>query len=133
MRIVIDTNVVASAVFFGGVPKKLIQELFNGSFEAYVSEEIVQEYFETYEALHRKYEEKGNPDFLKKIIEKSNIVVPRNEVHVCRDPDDDKFISCALEGKCIYIVSGDKDLLSLEKFDDIQIVKVSDFLHFLNK
>ena len=44
MRIVIDTNVVASAVFFGGRPRKLLEELFNKRIEAAVSPEILTEY-----------------------------------------------------------------------------------------
>ena len=51
-----------------------------------------------------------------------------SDIHVCRDPDDDKFISCAVDGKCIYIVSGDNDLLAMEAFDGIEIITVADFL-----
>ena len=42
-----------------------------------------------------------------------------------------KFIECAVDGKCIYIVSGDKDLLAVEKYHDVQIVTVADFLNSL--
>ena len=62
-----------------------------------------------------------------KLVEKMDIIVPEEEVQLCRDPDDDKFISCALEGKCLYIVSGDKDLLSLGTVDDVEIVTVAEF------
>lgn len=48
-------------------------------------------------------------------------------VKVCRDPDDDKFISCAVDAKCFYIVSGDKDLLTLEEYEGIEIVTVAEF------
>ena len=47
---------------------------------------------------------------------------------VCRDPDDNKFIECAIDGRCLYIVSGDRDLLSLTKYNDVQIVTVAKFL-----
>ena len=50
---------------------------------------------------------------------------------VCRDPDDDKFISCAIDGQCYYIVSGDKDLLSLKEQQQVKIVTVSEFLDIL--
>jgi len=52
-------------------------------------------------------------------------------VKVCRDPDDDKFISCAIDGQCYYIVSGDKDLLSLKEQQQVKIVTVSVFLDIL--
>ena len=50
---------------------------------------------------------------------------------VCRDPDDDKFISCAIDGQCYYIVSGDKDLLFLKEQQQVKIVTVSVFLDIL--
>lgn len=55
------------------------------------------------------------------------IVVPVSDVELCRDPDDDKFLSCAIDGKALYIVSGDKDLLDLKSFRDIEIVTAADF------
>ncbi len=44
------------------------------------------------------------------------------------DPDDDKFIECAVSSRSIFIVSGDKHLLNLKSYDDIKILKASDFL-----
>lgn len=131
MKIVIDTNVIISAVFFGGAPRQLIEHFFNGDFSAFVSPAIVQEYLETYEEVHAKYEDRGNPAVLQKIIEKSVMVLPEREVSVCRDSDDDKFISCALQGKCLYIVSGDNDLLSLGRIQDVEIVTIAEFLRRL--
>ncbi len=131
MKIVIDTNVMISAVFFGGQPRKLIEHLFKDDFSAFVSPEIVQEYIETYNEIHRKYSDKGNPDILRKIVEKSKMIFPEVKISVCRDSDDDKFISCAIEGKCLYIVSGDNDLLSLKTVENVEIITVSEFLKML--
>ncbi len=49
-------------------------------------------------------------------------------MEICRDPDDNKFIDCACDAKCIYIVSGDKDLLSVKKYNNVKIVTVAEFL-----
>lgn len=131
MKIVIDTNVIISAIFFKGKPFKLLEHLFSDDFSAFVSPPIIQEYIETYKEVHKKYSDKGNPEILKTIIEKSNLVSPDKEIKICRDPDDNKFISCAIKGKCVYIVSGDNDLLSLNKVQNIEILKVEDFLNRL--
>ena len=48
------------------------------------------------------------------------------------NPDDNKFIECALDAKCYYIVSGDKDLLDVKKHKSVQIVTVSEFLDLFN-
>ncbi len=55
------------------------------------------------------------------------VIQPISSVAICRDPDDDKFISCAMDGDCLYIVSGDKDLLTLREYEGVKIVTVSEF------
>lgn len=61
------------------------------------------------------------------IISACQVIERKSNVKVCRDPDDDKFISCAVDAKCFYIVSGDKDLLTLEEYEGIEIVTVAEF------
>lgn len=50
---------------------------------------------------------------------------------VCRDPKDDKFLACAIEGEADYLVSGDQDLLAIGSYQGIQIVKPAQFLNIL--
>lgn len=128
MKIVIDTNVIASAIFFGGRPKELIEHLVYRRVEAYASTEIISEYRETIEELSERYPNRPNNIPLTDILFAMKMVEPTTHVDICRDPDDNKFIDCAIDGGCIYIVSGDKDLLSLKSYGDIEIVTVSDFL-----
>jgi len=59
------------------------------------------------------------------------IIVPTSKINICRDPDDNKFLSCAIDGCCYYIVSGDKDLLSLKEYHDVKIVTVFQFFELL--
>ena len=131
MRVVIDTNVVASAIFFGGKPKEVIDKLMINNIDAYASSEILEEYTDTVEYLKEKFPSKNPKVPLIEIEAKCNVIEVRSKVNVCRDPDDNKFIECALDSKCYYIVSGDKDLLTVEKYDDIEIVTVADFLKIL--
>ena len=128
MKIVIDTNVIASAIFFGGRPKELIEHLVYRRVDAYASTEIISEYRETIEELSERYPNRPNNIPLTDILFTMKMVEPTTHVDICRDPDDNKFIDCAIDGGCIYIVSGDKDLLSLKSYGDIEIVTVSDFL-----
>ena len=60
-------------------------------------------------------------------LSKLELIEPTSEIEVCRDPDDDKFISCAVDGKAIVIVSGDKDLLVIGKYEDVVIMTAYDF------
>jgi putative PIN family toxin of toxin-antitoxin system len=128
MRIVIDTNVVVSAIFFGGRPKELIEKLVLQKFDAYASVDIVTEYKETVEELCSRFASKPGRIPLTEIISLMKIIEPVTHIDVCRDPDDNKFIECACDAKCLYIVSGDKDLLSVNKYKDVQILTVAEFL-----
>ena len=50
-----------------------------------------------------------------------------SDLKICCDPDDDKFINCAIDVKAIYIVSGDNDLLAIKNFEGIEIVTAREF------
>ena len=128
MKIVIDTNVLISAMYFGGNPRKLVRLLLKDAFDAFANEGIVTEYIESTDEFMEKYEDKLADIALPDIISKMKQIEPVADVHVCRDPDDDKFIGCALDSKSKYIVSGDKDLLSLGSHENVEIVTVADFL-----
>jgi putative PIN family toxin of toxin-antitoxin system len=128
MRIVIDTNVIASAVFFGGRPYQLLRYIMENYVEVVASKEIVDEYEEIILRLQQKYPAITTKIPFHDILAKLEIIRVSSDIHVSRDPDDDKFISCAVDGKCLYIVSGDSDLVSIGKYEGIEILTVADFL-----
>lgn len=127
MRIVIDTNVIASAIFFGGRPRELLELLVTRKLNAFASTQIITEYKETVEELCSRYPEKPIQLPLAAIIAAINLIESTSIIRVCRDPDDNKFIECAVDADCLYIVSGDKDLLAIKEYDRVQIVTVSEF------
>ena len=129
MRIVLDTNVVASAVFFGGGPYQLLHFIMEGRVDVVASKEIVDEYEDIVHRLQQKYPAISTKIPLQEFIARFEIIRVSSDIHISRDPDDDKFISCAVDGKCIYIVSGDNDLLSIGNYRDIEILTVVDFLN----
>lgn len=131
MRIVIDTNVIVSAIFFGGQPRQLLEHLLQQRFEAFVSREIVEEYQETVLYLQDKYPSKKVFVPINHIVAACKMIEQHTIISVCRDPDDDKFIACAVDARCVCLVSGDRDLLTLEKYQNIQIISVTDFLQAL--
>jgi uncharacterized protein len=59
------------------------------------------------------------------IREKVHVVIPERKVELCRDPDDDKLLSCALAADALFLVSGDKDLGVLERIGSTLIVTKS--------
>jgi putative PIN family toxin of toxin-antitoxin system len=128
IRIVLDTNILISAIVFGGKPRQILNMLAENSVTVVIAEELLTE-------LRRKIISKF-PDFstdlaaIEKLLKRDAVVVKLGTVHVnvSRDPDDDKFIEVALIAKCDYIVSGDKDLLVIGQFKKIKIISPSYFL-----
>ena len=128
-RIVIDTNVVVSALLFGGTPGKLVPPWKTGSVHPLGSANIFDEYLKVF-AYHRFQLSEGEIDYLisVEILPYFEIVaVERGELFVRRDPDDDKFIWCALAGRAEGIISGDDHLLRLRK-PPVPILTVAEFL-----
>ena len=59
--------------------------------------------------------------------------VTRQIQAVYDDPDDDKFIECAVSGNADYIISGDQHLLQLKEYSGIKILNASEFLELVNE
>ena len=64
---------------------------------------------------------------LSPLIQVLEVIEPISHVEICRDPDDNKFLECAKDSHALYIVSGDKDLLVIEEYENIQIMTAKDF------
>jgi len=65
------------------------------------------------------------------IFSAMEIIPETSKVEICRDPDDNKFISCAIDGHCYYVVSRDKDLLAVGQYADVKIITVAEFLKLI--
>lgn len=127
MKIVIDTNVVASGVFFGGAPRLVLETISSEKIEAFATSEILEEYRETIDKLMSKYSSRFNSNGLSRFMMMVNVVDAHTAVDICRDPDDNKFLECAIEAKALYLVSGDKDLLTLDEYGGVEIITAREF------
>ena len=127
MKILIDTNILISGLFFQGLPKMLLNEIDFEKFKVCVNEEIISEYKEQIykKILNPKYT--LNEGLFEKFFERLQKFERKSDLKICRDPKDDKFINCAIDVKAIYIVSGNNDLLTIKNFEGIEIVTARDF------
>jgi putative PIN family toxin of toxin-antitoxin system len=130
IRVVLDTNVLISALLFKGELTRMVGIWQRGKMIPLISKE-------TFDELRTVLE---YPKFslsraeIKSLIEQE--ILPFFEVvnvskHVkgaCRDPGDDKFISCAISANADYIVTGDRDLSDLKKYQSVRIIHASDFI-----
>jgi len=114
LRIVLDTNVLLSGLFFGGIPLRIVKACLLGTVHLVASTEILQEYREAVLDLARRNPLPSIARLLDMVFASASVVRPAPLDHpVCRDADDDKFIACALAANADFIVSGDRDLHSI--------------------
>ena len=126
MKILIDTNILISALFFGKFPKEFLNEVLDENFEICINDKIFFEYEKT---IARKIAKKKILDkvLYERFLEEVKFFESISDLKICRDPDDDKFLNCAIDAKAIYIVSGDNDLLTIKNFAGIEIVTAREF------
>ncbi|OGP79777.1 MAG: putative toxin-antitoxin system toxin component, PIN family [Deltaproteobacteria bacterium RBG_16_49_23] len=129
MKVVLDTNVLVSGVFFGGPPHKILEAWRDGKFQLIISPAILEEYQRVMRDLAAQFPEIEVEALLDFLIVHSEIVLPPLLPPVIQlDPSDDKFLECAVAGKAACIVTGDKHLMKLLKFRGISILKPREFV-----
>lgn len=133
MRAVVDTNVIISGSLWEGRPAEVMRQIETGRVEMYLSADILEEIEEVLEQekLKGPIARSGQSVnmVMNKIYSMASIVNPKVKVRrVKEDPDDNKFLECAVECKADYIISGDKHLLDLGEHGGIKIVLASQFL-----
>jgi len=122
MKAVFDTNVLVSAFVTEGVCAKLLGRARRKQLDLLISPFILKE-FENVLLKKLSASKEQIRTATKLISEAAQMVSPAFKVSgVCRDPDDDQILSCALSAEADYLVTGDSDLLELKEFRGIKIL-----------
>jgi putative PIN family toxin of toxin-antitoxin system len=130
LKFVFDCNVIISAFLFKNSQPRLALEKAKSTGIILLSNEIINELenvikrqkFDRYISLNTREE------LLNNLIELADKITPDETITDCRDSKDNKYLELALSGKAQYIITGDKDLLILNPFQEINIIKPDDFL-----
>jgi putative PIN family toxin of toxin-antitoxin system len=129
VKVVLDTNVFISGVFFTGPPYQILKAWRDSRIQIVVSPPIFEEYQRVGETLASQFPEVDlQPIF--DLLTLHAEVVPSDTLPepVCRDPDDDKFLACALTSGVRYIISGDKHLLKASGYKGLEVVSPRRFV-----
>ena len=129
MRIIVDTNVLMSAILFGGTPARILQAWREARVVLVMSPEIIDEYVRVGERLSARYPGVDVQRALALIVQNAEVVRSSPlPMAVCEDPDDDKFLACAVASSVEVIVSGDKKLRAVTGYSEIRVVTPRQFV-----
>jgi len=138
IRAVLDTNLLVSYLLTHRPPiATLIDDLLaKDGFAMVTAPELLAELDRVlkYPKLQRYYTDEERTRFVALVLALSEAVeLPATIPRICRDPDDDWLIACAVVGEADVIVSGDDDLLALERVGDVPILTAAQFLETLQR
>jgi putative PIN family toxin of toxin-antitoxin system len=132
MHLVLDTNVVASALLWNGKPRKLLQLGRGGTLKFFTSLPLISELTEI--LSRKKFEKKISASQLSidqiidLYVEFVSVVVPKDVPRIVSDPDDDVVIGTALAAKAALVVSGDAGVLAVKEYEGVRILSVHNAL-----
>ena len=137
LRAVLDANVYVSAyVRPEGPPGQIVDRLLRAmAFEVVLSSEVIDEVLQAlaYPKVQKAARTKLEPDlWFEDIVVLAQLVTGQQKVPpLGEDPDDDKYVAAAIEGRATFVVTGDPDLLTLEAHEGVRIVSPRTFLALL--
>ncbi len=135
MKLIIDTNVFVSGIFFSGPPFKILDAWRHGKVFIMISPDILDEYQRTGDKLSRQFPGVDLGFWIELLILKASLFeVPPLTERVCNDLDDDKFLACAIATNTKLICSGDKHLINVSGYHGITVLKPRIFVdRYINK
>ena len=138
IKVVFDSNVLVSATFWTGDSFTVVNIADKGIIKNFLSKGIEAEYrrvIASEEIIEKQERLRLNiQKVVERVIISSIFVIPRRKIIAVKDdPDDDKIIECAVEGRVDYIITQDNHLLKMNGFEDIKIITPREFLELQKK
>lgn len=133
MRVVFDTNVLISVLLFGGEIDKIYDLITDGRCIPCFTASTLAEFKEVVgrDKFKNALQRRGyGPDDVVKIVQNEGLFSFEQKISpvIHQDPEDDKFLACALASQASFIVSGDRHLLELGAYENILIITPREFL-----
>lgn len=132
IKVVLDTNILISAIVFGGKPRKVLEAAIKGKIHLVLTEEIIVEIRGVLEGKKFQYPSEITELIIQELEALAEIVKPKERIKVIeKDPEDNRVLECAQQEQADYIVSGDVHLLEIKEFQGTRILIPGEFLKIL--
>ena len=129
LRIVLDTNILISAIVFGGKPREILEKIITNKIRLAILKDILDETDGVLSGKKFKYPPQVVYEIRNAIEELGEIIVPEKRINrIKKDPDDNRILECALTANADFIISGDNHLLEIKDFQNIPIISPAEFL-----
>jgi putative PIN family toxin of toxin-antitoxin system len=131
VTVVFDTNVIISGAGFGGLPEHCIVRAFEDDIHVLTSDAMMDELRRVVQYDHLPFDEDAQEfiPYVFRLLTQSETVYPAESFDGFDDPDDNKFMECALAGDADYLVSGDEaHVQAFEEYNGVSIVSPRQFL-----
>jgi putative PIN family toxin of toxin-antitoxin system len=133
LRVVLDTNILISAILFGGKPRQILENAIRGEIRLCISEPILEELKGVLQRSKFDYSPEMIQVILTELTGVADFVNPSETINVVlEDPEDNRILECAVEAEASYIITGDFHLLKLRKYRNIKVVNAVAFLEKLS-
>ena len=130
MKVILDTNVFMSGVFFSGPPHLILNAWRDGVIRLVISQDILNGYRRVGEAFSDDFPSIDLRPILDLVTIEAELYVAEDLPEpLCSDPDDDKFVACAIVSGSRIIISGDKQLLKISGYQCIEVLKPGEFIN----
>lgn len=138
MKIVLDTNILISAIFWKGPPNLILQLAEKQLITIVSSKEILEEFFTVVSRPKFSPYLRQSGYTPKAVLEEISLLAQITKISetvtgIVQDSSDDKFLSCAISAMAPFLISGDKHLLLIKKFRGVSIATPAQFLKFFNQ
>jgi putative PIN family toxin of toxin-antitoxin system len=128
-RVVLDTNVTIAAFFWKGYPRIIYDLIREKKLVMLLSSDMGKEFIRVVGYPKFGLTSKEIPPFVRNLRSNAEFVEIKSKISlIYDDPTDNIFLECAIDGDADYIISGDKHILDLGKYENIQIVNPKEFL-----
>ena len=131
-KVVLNTNILISAIVFGGKPRQVLEAAIKGHIQIILTEDIIEEMRGVLEGKKFQFPAGITDLIIQELKSPAEIVAPKERITAIeKDPEDNRVLECARESQADFIVSGDMHLLEIKEFQGTKILTPEEFLEIL--